>query len=323
VPVLVYALVAAACLATLLGGWLVVRFLSDRASVMRHISGAAAGYLVAATLARVLPEALDAGGDGMALWAIGGFLLVHVIEHGITPHFHYGEESSDHGVTAAAGAMALAGLSLHSFLDGMSITAAMSREPSLGLLVFLGVLLHRVPEGATISSIFLVSGSGARVALSAAGTLALTALLGALCRDMFSVPVGPVLAIAAGLGLYVACADLLPQAQKEKGWKSTLSLAAGVLLFAAANHLLPHGPGHGHPGDPLHASRFQNLAFFQGLNLTGGEGCTRNEAGREGRAHCEMEGADETWVMKLPKSRAGADAGAAVSGHAVPRHHGR
>jgi zinc transporter ZupT len=255
----------------------------------------AAGYLVAATLARVLPEALRVGGDGMALWAIGGFLAVHVIEHGITPHFHYGEESADHGVTAAAGAMALAGLSMHSFLDGMSIVAAMGAERSLGVLVFTGVLLHRVPEGATISSIFLVRGSGVRAAMCAAGALALAALLGALCQGALSVPEGPVLAVAAGLALYVACADLLPQAQKEKGWKSTVSLAAGALLFAAANHLLPHEV-HGHPGDAPHAAhsgaqpRFSALAadtapqaFLAGRNGT----CTdapRSETPGKGKA---------------------------------------
>jgi zinc transporter ZupT len=130
----------------------------------------------------------------------------------------------------------------------MSITAAMGRESALGVLVFMGVLLHRVPEGATISSIFLVGGAGARAALYAAGVLAVAALLGALCQDAFLIPHGPVLALAAGLGLYVACADLLPQAQKEKGWKSSLFLAIGVLLFLVANRLLPHD----HPSGDAH-----------------------------------------------------------------------
>ncbi|MDR1841344.1 MAG: ZIP family metal transporter [Holophagales bacterium] len=241
----VYALIPLACLATLFGGWLVVHFLYNRVSIMRHISGAAAGYLASATIVRIMPEALRFGGDAMALWAMGGFLFVHIIEYGITPHFHYGEESHDHEGTAMTGVMALLGLSLHSFLDGMTITAAMRTESALGMLVFLGVLLHRIPEGATISSIFLVRGFGSRGALFAAGTLTVTALLGALSQDLFELPVGPVLAVAAGLGLYVACVDLLPQAQKESGWKSTVSLAAGVLIFVAANYLLPHEHEHG------------------------------------------------------------------------------
>jgi zinc transporter ZupT len=214
---------------------------------MRHISGMAAGYLVSATIVRILPEALHFGGDKMAFWALGGFLFVHVIEHGITPHFHYGEESHDHEGSAITGIMALVGLSLHSFIDGMSITAAMRAQSALGILVFIGVLLHRIPEGATISSIFLVRGFGSRGAIYAAGVLALTALFGALCQDAFKIPIGPVLAIAAGLGIYVACADLLPQAQKEKGWKSSASLAIGFLLFLATNYVLPHDHGHGRP----------------------------------------------------------------------------
>ena len=239
-PDLAYVLVSLACLATLLGGWLVVRFFQNRPSVMGHISGATAGYLVSVAIVRVIPEALHYGGDSMMLWVLGGFLFVHVIQHGITPHLHSGDEPRGHKGAFVAGIMALLGLSLHSFVDGMSITAAVHTHTALGILMFIGVFLHRVPEGATISSIFLVRGFKSRTALWAAGILALAALLGALCQNVFDIPVGPVLAIAAGLGIYVACADLLPQAQKESGRKSIASLVAGVLLFLATDHLLPH-----------------------------------------------------------------------------------
>ncbi|MCL1894345.1 MAG: ZIP family metal transporter [Holophagaceae bacterium] len=223
-----------------------VRFLQNRASIMRYVSGMAAGYLVSVTIVRITPEALHYGGEQMVFWILGGFLFVHVIEHGITPHFHYGEESHEHEGSATTGIMALFGLSLHSFLDGMSITAAMRTQSALGILVFIGVMLHRIPEGATISSIFLVRGFGSRGALMAAGTLTATALLGAFCQDIFKIPVGPVLAISAGLALYVACADLLPQAHKERGWKSTTALVAGVLLFVATNIIFPHEHQHQH-----------------------------------------------------------------------------
>ena len=253
---IVYVLISLACLATLFGGWLVVRFLQDRASTMRYLSGLAAGYLVASTIVRVIPESLHYGGDLMAFWILGGFLLVHVIEHGITPHFHYGEESRDHFGTRMTGIMALTGLSMHSFLDGMSIMAAMHAEFTLGLLVFIGILLHRIPEGGTISSIFLVRGFGSKGALYAAGALAATALLGAFCQGTLKIPLGPVLAISAGLGLYVACADLLPQAQKEMGWKSTASLLMGILLFMAANSLLPHEQHDHQYGNDVHFEEF-------------------------------------------------------------------
>jgi zinc transporter ZupT len=232
-----------ASLATLFGGWLVVRFLQGRRSVMRLLSGAAAGYLLAVTLVRIIPECLEQGGESMTLWVLGGYLAVHVMEHGITPHFHYGEET--HAVGSEwAGGLALTGLSLHSLLDGMSLSAAAQTNSNLGSLVFLGILFHRIPEGATISSIFLVRGHGRKGALLAAGTLAAAAMLGALGHGILKLPVGPTLGVAAGLGIYVASSDLLPEVQKEPGWRSSLSLLAGAGLFLLSLWLAPHR----HPG---------------------------------------------------------------------------
>jgi zinc transporter ZupT len=211
---------------------------------MRHMSGLAAGYLISVTLVRVLPEAVEQGGEGMALWALGGFILVHIIEHGISPHFHYGEESHAHAGSSLTGVLALIGLSLHSFMDGMSITAGLRTHTNLGLLMFMGVLLHRIPEGATISSIFLVRGFGDRGAIRAAGVLALAAILGSVSQGIFRIELGPVLGLSAGLGLYVASSDLLPEAQKEKGWKSTIGLLVGVALFLVTLYLAPHHHGH-------------------------------------------------------------------------------
>lgn len=253
---LLYTLAPIAALATLFGGWLVVRFLPPgRPHLMRHLSGMAAGYLVAVTLVRVFPEAMEHGGHSTPLWTLGGFLLVHFIEHGISPHFHYGEETHTHEHSHLVGVLALVGLSLHSFMDGMSLTAAMRSNAALGQLVFFGILLHRVPEGATISSIFLARGSSKRGAILAALVLALAAVFGALSQAVIHVPLGPVLGLSAGLALYVASSDLLPEAQKEKGWKSTLSLVAGVILFLATSALLPHkhvhGPDSGHDAAPI------------------------------------------------------------------------
>ena len=233
-----------ASLATLLGGWLVVRFLQGRAATMRLISGVAAGYLLSAALVRIIPESIEQGGEGTAFWVLGGFLLVHVMEHGITPHFHYGEETHPDG-GPMTGIMALVGLSLHSFMDGLALAAANHTHSgsNLALFMFLAVLLHRIPEGATISSIFLVRGFGKRGALLASAILAVATLLGAISQSAMHMNPAPVLAMAGGLVIYVASSDLLPEAQREKGWKSTLALVLGFTLFLLTTLLAPHRPG--------------------------------------------------------------------------------
>lgn len=231
-----------ASLATLFGGWLVVRFLQGRASTMRLISGVAAGYLLSAALVRIIPESLEQGGEGTAYWVLGGFLLVHVMEHGITSHFHYGEETHMEG-GPMTGIMALVGLSLHSFMDGLALAAAVHSSSNLGLFMFMALLLHRIPEGATISSIFLVRGFGRRGALLASAGLAAATLIGAMSQSGLHLRPAPVLALAGGLVIYVASSDLLPQVQKEQGWKSTLALLTGFGMFLITAMIAPHQHG--------------------------------------------------------------------------------
>ena len=231
-----------ASLATLFGGWLVVRFLQGQVSTMRLISGIAAGYLLSAALVRIIPESLEQGGEGTAYWVLGGFLLVHVMEHGITSHFHYGEETHMDG-GPMTGIMALVGLSLHSFMDGLALAAAVHSGSNLGLFMFMALLLHRIPEGATISSIFLVRGFGRRGALLASAGLAVATLLGAMSQSALHLRSAPVLALAGGLMIYVASSDLLPQVQKERGWKSTLALLTGFGLFFITALIAPHQHG--------------------------------------------------------------------------------
>jgi zinc transporter ZupT len=235
-----YWLAPLASLATLFGGWLVVAFLQGRRSVMRQMSGVAAGYLLSVTLVRIIPECLEPaqGGESNAFWIIGGYLLVHIAEHGITTHFHYGEET--HEGSTRSGVLALVGLSLHSLMDGLALAAAVASQSNLGPLVFLGILLHRIPEGGTIASIFLVRGFGRRGALMAAGVLALAALVGAGGQQWLHIPSGPALALSAGLALYVASSDLLPEVQKESGWKGTAALLTGVALLLLTLRLTPH-----------------------------------------------------------------------------------
>ncbi|MBK8571439.1 MAG: ZIP family metal transporter [Holophagaceae bacterium] len=229
-----------ASLATLLGGWGVVRFLQGRAQFMRLLSGVAAGYLLSVTVVRIIPECLEAkGGEINAYWVLAGYLLVHVMEHGITLHFHYGEETHTDG-SPLSGVLALVGLSLHSLMDGVAIAAALSTNSNLGPLVVLGILFHRIPEGGTIASIFLVRGFGNRGAMLAAGTLALAAMLGAAGQSLLNLPTGPILGLTAGLALYVASSDLLPEVQKVSGLRSTIALLSGVGIFLLSSRLLPH-----------------------------------------------------------------------------------
>src|SRR5919199_3436690 len=96
---------------------------------------------------------------------LAGYLLIQLFEHTIAPHFHFGEETHPESVLRPSAAYtALGGLMIHTFFDGVSIAAAFLINFKVGLLVFIAILLHKVPEGFTVASIMLASGRSGRKA---------------------------------------------------------------------------------------------------------------------------------------------------------------
>ncbi len=160
--------------------------------------------MLAAIFIEIVPEVSVSGrrrGDGRRGRAtavlgamtllLAGYLLIQLFEHTIAPHFHFGAETHPEAVMRPSAAYtAIGGLSIHTFFDGVSVASAFLVDRRVGLLVFVAVLLHKVPEGFTAASIMLASGRSARRALTAtliiggatlAGVLTV-ALLQARCR---------------------------------------------------------------------------------------------------------------------------------------------
>ena len=139
---------------------------------LKYFIGLGAGFMLAAMFLRILPESMALSPHAPALM-LGGYFLVHFFEHTIAPHFHFGEET--HGevmMNPAVAWSALTGLTIHTFFDGVSIASGFLVSMSLGVLIFVAVALHKIPEGFTVASIALASGRGNRGAWTATWVLA-------------------------------------------------------------------------------------------------------------------------------------------------------
>ena len=90
---------------------------------------------------------------------MAGYCVVHLLEHTINAHFHFGEETH-HGefVSRHTGNSVMAGLSVHALFDGVAIGSGFLVSSWLGWLIFLAILLHKAPEGFTMASVMLASG---------------------------------------------------------------------------------------------------------------------------------------------------------------------
>ncbi|MQA90023.1 MAG: ZIP family magnesium transporter [Gemmatimonas sp.] len=231
-----YALVAG--IANVAGGLLITTASPRGIASQRLLLGFGAGFMLSVALLAMLPHALEQQASAAA-WVVVGYLLVHVTQHVLTPHFHFGEETHPEAmIDRWVGTAALLGLLLHTFFDGVAIASAFDVGTTLGVLVFLAVFVHKVPEGVTVASIMLVSGNSERHALLAVLLLGASTLCGVLLTAWVEPLARHGLALSAGVTLYVAASNLIPEVQKEQDWVSGFAVFLGVTTYAIAQVLL-------------------------------------------------------------------------------------
>src|SRR6059036_1899007 len=231
-----YALVAA--LGNVVGALAVTRRAARELALIEHFVAFGAGFMLAVALVEVLPEAFARSGTAAPALVLAGYLAVHLTQHTLTPHFHFGEET--HAVNRLAGPSALVGLLLHTFFDGVAIASAFLVRPALGVMVFIAILLHKLPEGVTISSLYLAVGRTGGQAVGAAGLLGIATLAGVLVTDQPSFLVHHGLALSAGVTIYVAASNLVPEFQGKGGWKLPAAFFGGAVAFFVTKLLLEH-----------------------------------------------------------------------------------
>ena len=212
----------------LLGGYFVVHREWPR-QYLQYFVALGAGYMLSVALVEVIPESVRLAGETALLSVLIGFFLVHLFEHTLSPHFHFGEETHTQEMQHAhARQSVLLGLAIHTFFDGVAIAAGFLVSNWLGAIIFFAVFLHKVPEGFTVASVVLASGQGKRNAVRAAGLLGASTLAGVLLTSQLAGQLRYALPLSGGVTLYVAATDLLPEVNREPGWRMALLVFVGV-----------------------------------------------------------------------------------------------
>jgi len=217
-------------------------------SSVRLILAVGAGFMLAVTFIEILPKTIELWQQDVErssatfaapmILLLAGYLLTQLLEHTLAPHFHLGEEvHAADGISVHSAYAAVAGMGIHTFFDGVMIAAASELSAGLGFLVFLAVALHKFPEGLTVGSMVLAAGKGRAGVMTATITLGLTTLLGALIFYIVGEGVTSLvryaLPVAAGVTLYVAASDLVPEINHHSGRSVVVTIAMflGVGLF--------------------------------------------------------------------------------------------
>src|ERR1700744_5667818 len=230
---------AIAALADVAGGLVLVRARGVE-RYLRYFVALGAGFLMSTAVIEMAPESLRVNPRLGPVLIMAGYCAVHLLEHTINAHFHFGEEThAGEFVSSRTGYSVLGGLSVHALFDGVAIGSGFVVSSWLGWLIFLAILLHKAPEGFTMASVMLASGRSRAAAFYSAVALAVATLAGVLVIELAPqwMPYG--LPISAGVALYVAATDLVPEVNREPGIRMALVFFLGVAGFLLLRMLLP------------------------------------------------------------------------------------
>jgi len=226
-------------LADYLGGFLLVRR-SPSARALRYFVALGSGFMLSAALLEMLPEGMAVNPKWAPILILTGYCGVHLLEHTLVPHFHFGEETHHHEfISAKTSYSVLLGLATHTFFDGIAIGSGFAISNWLGWILFFAVFLHKIPEGFTVASVMLAGGRSNSAALNSALFLGATTVAGVLVMSLFPSLVRAGLPLSAGVTLYVAATDLVPEVNREPGIRMALVFFLGVVVFFLLRQLAP------------------------------------------------------------------------------------
>jgi len=239
--IILYGLVAAC--AELLGGSLVVLRKQWPKRVQEYLLALSAGFILALVFIELVPESLEKVGPEAPLFMLMGYAVLHFFEHTIVGHLHFGEETHHEVMVARTASIAtFVGLSIHAFFDGFAISVGMQFNFYLGILIFVAVFLHKIPEGLTIASVMIAAEHRRQTAFLASVAIGVATMLGIVSVFVLSGVserlVGLAFAFSAGIATYVGASDLIPEINRSNNRVIPVFVFVGMVLFYAGRVVL-------------------------------------------------------------------------------------
>ncbi len=225
-------------LANLAGGLIVAARPWSR-TVLAYFIAFGSGFMLATAVLEMMPVSLQLAPKLAPFLILVGYFIVHFFEHSLPAHFHFGEETHhDAFVDPRTVYAAMGGLLIHNFFDGVAIAAGFLVSAWLGWIVFGAIIVHSLPEGFTIASIMAAARKSRRAGTLAAGALGLSRIVGILVMASMVQYVEYGLPISAGVTIYVAASDLIPEVNKMGGVKIPMAVALGVMVVVLLHMFL-------------------------------------------------------------------------------------
>ena len=225
---------------SLIGGVVLYKknFLSH--TVTPYLVSFAAGVILTVAFFDLLPEAQELAQKStkeinIFIPAFLGVVTFFFIERFLLWFHHH---DNGHGYKPAS-MLVLIGDGFHNFVDGIIIAAAFLANPALGILSTLAIAAHEIPQEIADFSILVHGGMKRSQALFFNFLSSLTALAGAIGGYYFLTKIQTglpyLLALSAGMFIYIACADLIPDLhtdfKKQRKLHQAVPFILGIIVI--------------------------------------------------------------------------------------------
>lgn len=240
---------------SLVGGMLLLSKKLSVSRVQRIAIPFAAGALLAAAFVDLLPEAFEeAGATKASALVLVGFVVFFVFERFLGwfhhHHAHPDAHAHEHKEKTTRSLIVL-GDTLHNLIDGLVIGAAFLVDPATGIITTLAIAAHEIPQEIGDFGVLLSLGMRRRNVLIVNIASAFATVVGAVTVYALGGAIGALepilLAITAGMFIYIAASDLVPTIHNETSMRvanlQTLIFIVGIMIISAtiisAHKLLP------------------------------------------------------------------------------------
>ena len=227
-----------AALATIIGGGLPLLCNSINQRRLPLLIAFSAGLLLFAGLNHMAIESISISGRWAMVALSFGFVFIYGYEKVAMIHVCRDRGCKDHSF----GYPTLIGVGFHSFLDGFVIAMSFEFERTLGFMVIMAVILHRLPTGISLTAILLSHGykeSKAWVILIIISSLAIIGGVAGVVIELSNTFIlSLAMAFSAGLFIYISTTNLIPMAHKNnQDYRVPIFFLIGFLSIMVAGFM--------------------------------------------------------------------------------------
>ncbi len=244
------ALTTVAGLSTTIGAVLGIFVKEPGPRFMALTLGFSGGVMVLVSFVELLAGGIEAIGFGPAHVAffagmLGMFLIDFLIPHEYMAEHDRTGEAGTKDKLLKTGLLVALGIGIHNFPEGMATFAGTLQDLSVGVAIAVAIAIHNIPEGLAVSApIFAATGSRRKAflwsflsGLAEPAGAAVAALV--LLPFLNDVVLGMMLAVVAGIMVFIALDELVPVARSfGQEHLSILGVVIGMAVMAASLWML-------------------------------------------------------------------------------------